>query len=213
MASVLAAVMCGNPAWAEQSLFPSVALTETLPLIDSVDRPPPASLVASGSRVFFDRETSYGREWWVSGETPGAERLIVDLAPGSRGSNPLGLLAMPGGVLFTADSTTGFPSGEVGHGREVWITDGTREGTREIVDALPGPADGAGLHALWLPGASRAYFTAFGTITPGQAASLINRLYRTNGTPEATELYFDASTLPGRKFVLRLFGRQDRLWG
>lgn len=208
----LAATLSGVHSLAQENPFPSVALTDAIPLIDSVDRPPPTSLVAFGGRVFFNRETSYGREWWVSGGTPGAERLILDLAPGSRGSNPVGLLAMPGGVLFIADSTTGFPTGEVGRGREVWITDGTREGTRELVDALPGPADGAGLHAVWLPGASRAFFSAIGRAASSAGGGLINRIYRTNGTPEGTELYFDASALPGQKRVFRLFGRQDRLW-
>lgn len=209
---LLGLVPCSGDAGAQDDPFPSIALTGPIPLIDAADRPPPGSMVAWGGRLFFSRDSSYGRELWVSDGTPGSERLVRDIVPGRRGSNPFATVSTESGVLFIADSSTGFPAGDPGSGREVWFTDGTTDGTRELVDVVEGAGDGAGGLTVSLPSADRAFFTAIGPGVPSQGAGRVNRIYRTDGTPAGTELFFDAGSLPGRKRVLRMLARDDRLW-
>ncbi len=55
-------------------------------------------------------------------------------------------------VLLAANGTTALFTAKDGvHGRELWITDGTRAGTRMLVDSIPGPDPGEFGGAVALP--------------------------------------------------------------
>lgn len=56
--------------------------------------------------------------------------LLLDIAPGSVGSNPSDFVDMGGTWLFTASDGT--------HGQELWKTDGTTAGTTLVKDIFPG---------------------------------------------------------------------------
>ncbi len=56
-------------------------------------------------------------------------------------SYPESLEPCLGGALFFAMSSA--------HGRELWFTDGTPEGTHEVADLVPGPASSQGLELSW----------------------------------------------------------------
>ncbi len=57
---------------------------------------------------------------------------VFEIAPGSEDSNPGSLTALGKGVVFTASTSE--------YGAEVFVSDGTAEGTRLLADLVPGPA-------------------------------------------------------------------------
>ncbi len=61
----------------------------------------------------------------------------VEIRPGRKGSWPQSLTRVEGRVFFAANDHA--------HGRELWVTDGTPEGTHLVRDLLP-PADLSPLH-------------------------------------------------------------------
>ncbi|MCR9245996.1 MAG: hypothetical protein NXI31_13270 [bacterium] len=91
----------------------------------------PADFVSLGGRVVFAATTSEGgREPWVTdGTAPGTVRLI-DVTPGSGGSNPKILAAYGGQVVFSAI--------QPGVGLRYYATDGTPAGTSPLAP-LPLP--------------------------------------------------------------------------
>jgi ELWxxDGT repeat protein len=155
----------------------------------------PREAVASGGRLFFAaRNGVTGSELWASDGTRQGTVLVRDinrrtvrgdsddcelddLSPRERtgvGSDPRGLVAFRNGVLFTADDGTS--------GRELWWSDGTPGGTRQVAD-LRARADSSNPHDLTvLRGA--VYFLA-STPEAGEA------LWRTDGTAQGTVLVRD----------------------
>src|SRR5262245_36458037 len=115
----------------------------------------PTSLTVVGDRVFFAASTpETGNELWVSDGTPEGT-VVLDIIPGPAGSFPMDLRNVGGTLFFTArDLTDG-----VTHGRELWKSDGTAEGTVLVRDIRPGPDDGVsgGLTAV----GGTLFFTAF----------------------------------------------------
>ena len=60
--------------------------------------------------------------------------MVMDIAPGSDGSDPSYLVAFGGKVYFSADDRT--------HGHELWVTDGTTGGTSLLLDIRQGYPSG-----------------------------------------------------------------------
>ncbi len=91
-----------------------------------------AAATAVGDRILFSAQTTAtGRELWISDGTGAGTRLLADLFPGIRSSNPTSLFQIaPGRVIFVADDGL--------TGAELWETDGTEAGTRQIADINPG---------------------------------------------------------------------------
>ncbi|MGD1920167.1 MAG: ELWxxDGT repeat protein, partial [Pleurocapsa sp.] len=82
----------------------------------------------------YDGET--GKELWVSDGRSGGTQLVKDIFPGSSsygygyGSNPSNFTEFNNKLYFTAND------GETGI--ELWVSDGTSEGTRLVEDIFPG---------------------------------------------------------------------------
>ncbi|OJH41452.1 hypothetical protein BON30_11400 [Cystobacter ferrugineus] len=102
----------------------------------------PKELVAVGGLLFFTAEDGVsGRELWRSDGTGEGTFRLADIHPGSgssfkdddsqliQGSRLFGLES-EGLLLFAASAP--------GSGNELWLSDGTREGTRRLVDLFPG---------------------------------------------------------------------------
>lgn len=82
-------------------------------------------LVGLADSLAFVASNSAGAELWTYQPGVGA-RLLRDIRPGSLSSSPDNFLPFGSGAIFTAEDGV--------HGRELWITDGTTDGTRLIVD-------------------------------------------------------------------------------
>jgi len=109
-----------------------------------------------------------GFELWVSDGTRAGTREVVDLAPGSRSSDPV-LGALAGDRLVFSAQT-------VDHGREPWVSDGTAAGTVLLRDIGAGGSFPTDFRTV----GDRVVFTA-------KDRSRGIELWVTDGTPEGTE--------------------------
>ncbi|WP_257448703.1 ELWxxDGT repeat protein [Archangium lipolyticum] len=103
----------------------------------------PKELVVMGGLLFFTADDGVsGRELWRSDGTEEGTFRLVDASPGTGSGlkeddtsllQGTRLLALePEGLLLFSASTPGV-------GNEPWLSDGTREGTRRLVNLFPGP--------------------------------------------------------------------------
>ncbi|HVS12789.1 MAG TPA: hypothetical protein VMV46_02605 [Thermoanaerobaculia bacterium] len=107
------------------------------------------------------------------------------LTDGRAGVSPFGLddtsagddwhLTAAGDLLYFAPLTEE-------HGQELWVTDGTPEGTRLLVDLAPGPESSTPHHLRAVDGQ-----LLFAASTPATGSEL----WATDGTPEGTRLLVD----------------------
>lgn len=93
-------------------------------------------LEIDGSAVFLADDGVHGQELWISDGTNAGTRMIRDIAIGSEdgiSSSSIDSLdhaaALNGKVYFQADAND-----QVNSNRELWVTDGTHEGTRLFAD-------------------------------------------------------------------------------
>lgn len=113
-------------------------------------------------------------EIWKTDGTPGNAVLVdtlTHLAGGGSGGAPLNWIAV-GDKLFWSMATT--------NGRELWVTDGTAAGTKEVVDLFPGTTGGVEDFAMAAYN-DKVYFrgsTSLGNI----------ELYSSDGTAGGTNL-------------------------
>jgi ELWxxDGT repeat protein len=111
------------------------------PFLCSIFQP---ELVVSGGKLFFPAtDGATGLELFVSDGTAEGTRLLKDIDPRfqqwdtqryDQSGFPYRITPRGDGVLFIADDGA--------HGKELWASDGTPEGTRLALDAKPGPASG-----------------------------------------------------------------------
>jgi ELWxxDGT repeat protein len=126
----------------------------------------PVPLGAVGDRLVFAAAAADiagpGLEPWVTDGTPGGTLLLKDLRP-SGGSDP-GIVQAAAANLFRGDAaavgdTLYFAANDAVHGRELWKTDGTSEGTVLVADKTAGTRSTSPL-SLTVAGSS-VYFRAF----------------------------------------------------
>ena len=102
--------------------------TPVLTLLHEFGTEPPRYLTPLGNGVLFAAEDDGGVELWRA-TTSQAARLI-DINPGPGASNPASLTVMNDRVYFSAL--------QPGTGRELWVSNGTPEGTHLVEEIEPG---------------------------------------------------------------------------
>ncbi|HEY2292913.1 MAG TPA: ELWxxDGT repeat protein [Thermoanaerobaculia bacterium] len=135
-----------------------------------------------GNRLLFlASDPKRGQELWASDGTPGGTRPLTNLprpdaffSPGSSDKLSLPREPLGGRLLFRADDGP--------HGRELWTTDGTPQGTHLLQDLCPGSCDGAFSDVAVTGG--RAFFTG-NDVAHGPGP------WVTDGTPAGTRLIGD----------------------
>ena len=100
--------------------------------------------------------------------------MVRDIAPGAMSSNPSALAVFGGRLYFSAFDPA--------HGRELWVSDGTRSGTTRVKDIFPGAtsSDAADL----VSAAGRLFFAA-------SHPNLGTELWTTDGTRAGTKVVAD----------------------
>lgn len=114
--------------------------------------PEAAPWVAFGGHIYMaNTSADHGTELWATDPDSAQSRLVRDIYPGPKGSNPHAFQEFNGYVYFAADDGI--------HGIELWRTDGTQDGTGLVYDAAGGAASGAP-HDLTPWGTARLAFVA-----------------------------------------------------
>lgn len=113
----------------------TVVIREFKSIYTNMDTP----FLSLGDRVVFTADDGvHGKEPWVSDGTPGGTRLLRDILAGP-GTSDAGATDIQVSAV-AADGIAYFAATDAEHGRELWQTDGTPEGTRLVADVEPGPA-------------------------------------------------------------------------
>ena len=142
----------------------------------------PDDLTSVGDKLFFSAEDGvHGRELWMYTEQVQEPTLVLDVWPGEHGSNPSNFCALGDKLLFAAEaqdeSKPGFSLGS-----ELWISDGTADGTQLVLDIYPGLTPG---FRKWLTAHNGiAYFEA-------EQPDTGKELWRTDGTKNGTRIIQD----------------------
>jgi ELWxxDGT repeat protein len=97
----------------------------------------PSNLVKFKDKLYFSADNGEnGSELYVSDGTPEGTQLVADIYPGENdygglnGSTPSDLVEFNGKLYFTANDDV--------HGYELYVSDGTPEGTQLVADIYPG---------------------------------------------------------------------------
>lgn len=178
-------------------------------------------------RFFFNRVASFtpaagitAYEIWISDGTPSGTQRVDELP----GRLPTGATTFKGKLFFSHRS----PSGE-----ELWISDGTAKGTHQLVDLTPGinmilapcpPPPTEAENNCPPPSYAPKDTWPRGFVVQGEFLYFIatdNRLFRTDGTIQGTELVslLDGYNSPssnmrglGDKLLFMSRGNQTQLW-
>ena len=146
------------------------------------------SLIEFSGKLYFSANDGItGNELWVSDGTTEGTNLVKDIRPGIRnnsgypfGSNLQKLTELNNKLYFTADD------GE--NGRELWVSDGTTEGSNLAVDIRPGDNPYGSPYSSSARGLTKLngklYFTANDGITGSE-------LWVSDGTTEGSSLVAD----------------------
>jgi len=177
----------------------------TIPVQEVVDGGPatPSSLVNfAGSLYFVASGVGTGNELWKSDGTPEGTSLVKDILPGDGSSNPIGLTAAGSQLFFFANDGVS--------GNELWKSNGTPVGTSLVRDINPGPASSL---LFFTPG-TPAPLAAFGGKFFFPANDGVNgtELWRSDGTPGGTDLYWNIAPGAASSNPARLAVSTDRLY-
>jgi ELWxxDGT repeat protein len=149
-----------------------------------LQHPAPIGLTNADGRLFYFYENASGYGLYIRDETDASFRLVTSVDPGRYLWNfrPPHFATIGRSIIFPADDGI--------HGAELWVSDGTAEGTRMLRDIHVGAA-GSALYTGWLVDAEigpdgRLYFLANDGIN-GAA------IWATDGTPDGTALFADVS--------------------
>ena len=147
----------------------------------------PNGFTEFNDKLYFsanDGET--GRELWVSDGTAEGTQLLVDINPGTsnygypNSSSPNGFTEFNDKLYFTAND------GE--NGNELWVSDGTAEGTQLLVDINPGTSNYGYSYGSYADNFTEFNNKLYFTANDGENG---NELWVTDGTAEGTQLLAD----------------------
>ncbi|HEX2643792.1 MAG TPA: hypothetical protein VHU81_12435, partial [Thermoanaerobaculia bacterium] len=181
----------GRTAYLVRDLDPGEAYESTIAL------DPVATL---GNRVLLTAgDPASGSELWVTDGTGVGTRLLVDACPGSCSSVIRVLGTLGGKTIWAAAPTDRF--GSASRSWRLWITDGTRAGTRPLTEpgALPDDPE----EETFAFAGGRLYFA--GCTTADSCG-----LWTTDGTPEGTGPVPGLASTHGRPSQLTAVG--DRVF-
>ncbi|MEZ5963679.1 MAG: hypothetical protein R3F56_07515 [Planctomycetota bacterium] len=164
-----------------------------------------ASITPFGNGVLFTHGTAAtGPEPWFSDGTVAGTRMIADLVPGSRGSEPGWFADLQNGEAV-------FRAWDDAHGYELWKTDGTAAGTVLVKDIDPGSRFGipnSGEPRLMTPaGHGRALFRA----SDGVAGHGVE-LWITDGTDVGTRRVADITGATAVDPAMTCYGARPRFF-
>jgi ELWxxDGT repeat protein len=128
-----------------------------------------ASIMGVGSRIFFRaNDGAHGDELWSISPAGGIPYLVSDIVAGAGASSPAWFTPLERALVFTANGGTG---------REVWMSDGTAEGTIKLSNVNPGSSS-IGPVTLTASGG----YVYFGV----DSATAGSQLWKTDGTVAGT---------------------------
>ncbi|MFO0900713.1 MAG: ELWxxDGT repeat protein, partial [Pirellulales bacterium] len=142
----------------------------------------PAELVEFHDAVYFAVDGHHGRELWKSDGTAAGTSQVKDIFPGGA----LGESSSPSGFCVVGD-TLYFSANDGVHGRELWKSDGTSEGTVLVADVWPG-SQGSDPETLRAVGD----LLTFSATDPEHG----RELWRSDGTETGTQLIVDVNAQP-----------------
>lgn len=138
----------------------------------------------------------HGTELWKTDGTENGTEMVVDLRVGEFGSNPSNFIILNDKIYFNANDGFDYESGQ--HGFELWVSDGTAEGTQIVADINAAESSNpSGLIAF----RDKIYFSADDGINGTE-------LWISDGTGAGTHMVKDISTtgngnsLPGNFIVI-----------
>jgi ELWxxDGT repeat protein len=136
-----------------------------------------------GQFFFSATDGVHGQELWKSDGTEAGTVLVKDINPGIANAFPsqTGEFKKAGDKLF-------FRAVDGVHGMELWVTDGTEQGTHLVKDINPGSGNGYGYTLRPLRD-----FVCFNAYSPDYGYEL----WRTDGTEAGTYLIKDICPGPG----------------
>jgi ELWxxDGT repeat protein len=144
----------------------------------------PTNLTRVGSKLFFAASDGvHGNELWVSDGTTAGTRMVKNIKPGAKSSNPEMLVNVNGTLFFLASDGT--------HGEQLWKSDGTKAGTVMVPESAVYATDmrpacpGYPYYPPVVAGNRLFYFLS------GGGCVLSVTLYVSDGTPAGTH-YLDA---------------------
>lgn len=135
---------------------------------------------ASMGKTFFSANGGNGTELWTTDGTNDGTSIVKDINTFSAtaGSNPNNFVEYNGKVYFSAsDGATS--------GTELWVTDGTGQGTRMFKDLVPG--SGSSFPEKMVVFKSKLYFLMSGTTGDKQ-------IWETDGTENGTKMVASLAT-------------------
>lgn len=159
-----------------------------------------------GDKLFFKAPVHDPDDWepWATDGTYEGTQLLKDINPGRRPSG-----VFPSEHYLQMDGLVFFPAFDDTHGPEVWVSNGTAEGTYMLGDFRPGRYGG------W------SYYSTMLAVFDGKVLMTLEdghygpEIWESNGTPEGTRLFADlrAEVLQGSRPIPLVAAGPDVYFG